>query len=83
MPARIGEPVTELSKFGWIIMSSGQDGHRIIYLAQSTTHDYEQLYRLDVLGLVDTSDGEQHIIYIEFKEELQGSTQGWYQTELP
>ena len=82
MPARIGEPVTELCKFGWIIMSPGQGGHHIVYLTMNT-HDYEQLYRFDVLGIADTLDGDQHIIYIEFREQLQGSTQGWYQTELP
>ena len=39
-------------------------------LDSSITHAYEQLYRLDVLGLVDTSDGDQNIIYTEFKEQL-------------
>ena len=53
-----------------------------MYLTQSITHDYEQLYRLDVLGLVDISDRDQNIIYTEFKEQLQWSTQG-YQTGLP
>ena len=57
-------------------MSPGQEW-------QSATHDYEQLYRLDVLSLVDTSDSDQHIVYTEFKEQLQQSTQSWYQTGLP
>ena len=81
IPARIGktgEPAAELIKFGWKIMSPGQEDHSNVYLTQSTTYDYEQLYRLDVLGLGDTEDGDQHIVYTEFKEQLQWSTQGWY-----
>ena len=86
MPARIGEtgePVAELTKFGWMIMSPGQEDHSIVYLTQTTTHDYEQLYRRDVLGIEDISDGDQHIVYTEFKEQLRRSAQGWYQTGLP
>ena len=48
-------------------------------LHSSTTHDDEQLYRLDVLDLAVTSD----IVYTEFKEQFQWSTQDWYQTGLP
>ena len=79
MPATIGktgEPVAELTKFGWMIMSPQQEDHSNVYLTQPTTHDYEQLYRLDVLGLTDISDGDQNIVYTEFKEQLQQSTQG-------
>ena len=45
---KTGEP------FGWMIMSPGQEDHSIVYLTQSTTHDYEQLYQVDVLGLADS-----------------------------
>ena len=69
MPAKIGK-TGELAKFGWMIMPPGQEGHSNMYLTQSITHDYEQLYRLDVLGLVDISDRDQNIIYTEFKEQL-------------
>ena len=81
MPAKIGK-TGELTKFGWMIMPPGPEGHSNVYLTHSITHGYEQLYRLAVLGLVDTSDGDQNIIYTEFKEQLQWSTQG-YQTGLP
>ena len=46
-------------------------------LDSSTTHDDEQLYRLDVLDLAVTSDGDQNIVYTEFKEQFQWSTQDW------
>ena len=53
-----------------MIMSPGQEDHSNVYLTQSTTHEYEQLYRLNVLGWGDTSDGGQRIVYTEFKEQL-------------
>lgn len=59
MPARngkIGKPVSELTKFGWMITSQGQGDHSNVYLTQSTTHDYEHLYQLHVLGLDNTSN---------------------------
>lgn len=52
MPARTrktGEPVAEVTKFGWTIMSLVQKGHANVYLTQSNNHDCEQLYWLDVL----------------------------------
>ena len=85
MPARIGktsESVAELIKLGWMIMSKGQEDHSKVYLTQSETHDYEQLCRLKVLGLDDTSDADQHTIYTEFKEQLQWSKNVWYQSEF-
>ena len=78
MPARTGktgEAVSELTKFGWMIILTGKGNHSNVYLTQSTTHNYEQLYWLDVFGPVDTSDGDQKIVYTEFQEQLQRSTQ--------
>ena len=80
VPARIGktgEPVAELTKFGWMIISPELEDHSNACLTQSIMHDYEQLYRLNVLGLADTSNGDQNIVYSEFKEQLQWSTQSW------
>ena len=81
MPARTrktGEAVAELTKSGWMIILTGKENHSNVYLTQSTTHNYEQLFWLDVLGLVDTSVGDQKIVYTEFQEQLQRSTQCWY-----
>ena len=47
IPARIGkagEPVAGLTKFGWMIMSPRQEDYPNVYLTQSVTHGYEQLY---------------------------------------
>ena len=86
MPARIGttgEPVAELTKFGWMIISPGKEDHSNVYLTQSTQHGYEQLYQPNVLGLGYTLDGDKDIVNIKFKEQLQRSTQGWNQTGFP
>ena len=78
MSARIGktgEPMAELSQFGWMIMSPGQEDHSNVYLTQLSTHEHEQLYRLDGLALGDTEDGDQDIVYTELKGKLQQSAQ--------
>ena len=85
-PARIGnqgEPIAELTKFGWIIMSSGTEQDLTgMYLTQASSGDYEQLCRLDVLGLEDQPTGDQAAICEEFKEQLIRSDEGWYETGL-
>ena len=62
-PARIGnlgEPIAELTKFGWIIMSpKTEQDLTSMYLTQTPSGDYEQLCRLDVLGLEDQPTGDQ------------------------
>ena len=70
MPARIGktdEPVAELTKFGWMIISPGKEDHSNVSLTQSTPHGYEQLYQPNVCGLGYTLDGDKHIVNIKFK----------------
>ena len=67
---KIGEPVVELAKFGWMIMSPGQESHSNVCLIQSTWHDYEHLYQLDALGLDNTSNADQYTVYTEFKEHF-------------
>ncbi|XP_028415664.1 uncharacterized protein LOC114539027 [Dendronephthya gigantea] len=80
-----GEPIAELTKFGWTIMSPG--GEKVdlnnMLLTQVHREDYEQLCRLDVLGLQDTPTGDQENVYSEFKEQLSRSEHGWYETNLP
>jgi hypothetical protein len=55
-----GEPVAELTKFGWTIMSPGEEVNlNNMLLTQVHRDDYEQLCRLDVLGLQDNATGDQ------------------------
>ena len=79
-----GEPVAELTKFGWTIMSPGEEINlNNMLLTQVHCEDYEQLCRLDVLGLRDSATGDQQNVYSEFKEQLTRSEEGWYETSLP
>ena len=79
-----GEPVAELTKFGWTIMSPGKEVDiSSMLLTQTAAADYEQLCKLDVLGIQDTAIGDQADVYEEFKEQLTRSAEGWYETGLP
>ena len=68
----------------------GQDGepvakfdHNTMLLMQTSQSDYEELCRVDVLGLADTPEQDQSMGHAEFKEQLQRSPEGWYETGLP
>lgn len=64
-----GEPVAEKTKLGWTIMSAGTEiDHTNMLLTQTSHVDYEELYRLDVLGLEDTPEHDQCAVYAEFRE---------------
>ena len=52
-------------------------------LKQTSQLEYEELCRLDVLGLADSPPYDQQAVYSEFKEQLVRSEQGWYETGLP
>ena len=80
-----GEPVAELTKFGWIIMSPGKEPLDItnMLLTQTSHVDYEELCHLDVLGLSDTPTNDQRNVYTEFQEQLTRDEKGWYETGLP
>ena len=42
-----------------------------------------QLYRMDVLGLEDSPNGDRNVVYAEFPEQLKRSPEGWYETGFP
>ena len=80
----IGEPVPEFTLFGWTIMSPGTEQNLdSMFLAQTTSTSYEELCRMDVLGLEDKPNGDQSVMYEEFIEQLSRSPEGWYETGLP
>lgn len=58
------------------------DLSKLILSTLTSRVDYEDLCRFDVLGFKDPSAGEQEQVYIEFKEQLQRSPEGWYQTGI-
>lgn len=66
-----GQPVAEKTTLGWTIMSPGHENEsNPTFLTQSTNVDFEQLCRLDVLGLSDAAANDQDVVYSEFKEQL-------------
>ena len=79
-----GEPVAEKTKLGWTIMSPGTEiDHTKMLLTQTSHVDYEELCRMDVLGLEDTPEHDQRAVYSEFREQLVRDPEGWYETSLP
>lgn len=82
---KLGQPVAELTRLGWTIMSPGKESIDTsnMLLAQTSQVDYEELCRLDVLGLEDTPINDQGSVFDEFKEQLTRHPSGWYETGLP
>ena len=79
----LGEPIGEKTKLGWTIISPGKEVDLSpMFLMQTSSLDYDELCRLDVLGLADSSTGDQTEVYAEFKEQLTRD-EGWYETGLP
>ena len=59
-----GEPIAEQTKFGWTIMSSGAEvdiGN--MFLTETSVAEYEELCRLDFLGLEDTPIGDHRVVH--------------------
>ena len=80
---QLGEPVAERTKFGWTIMSSGKDlDHSKMLLTQTSHTDYEDLCRLDILGLEDRPEHDKQTVHAEFREQLIRDPEGWYETGL-
>ena len=78
------EPIAEKTKLGWFIMSPGVEiDKQTMLLTQTSQTDFERLCRLDVLGLKDTSESDQGVVYEDFKENLARNPAGWYETNLP
>ena len=69
-----GQPVAEKTRLGWTLMSLRREDVIV---------DYEWLCSLDVLDLAYGHKNDQLEVYEEFKEELQRSPAGWYETKLP
>lgn len=73
IPAKIGttgQPIAELTRFGWTIMSPGKECFNVtnMLLAQTSRTEYEELCLQYVLGLEDKVANDQSGVYDEFKE---------------
>ena len=75
---KLGEHVAEKTKFGWTLMSPGKElDHSKMLLNQKSYTDYDELCRLDVLGLEDKAEQDQEAVYAEFREQLVRHPNGW------
>ena len=64
-------------------MSPGKEfDHSEMLLTQTSQVDYEDLCRMDVLGLEDKPEHDQHAVHVEFREQLVRDPEGWYETGL-
>ena len=78
------DPVVSYTKLGWTITSPGKEiDTTSMLLTQTSKVDYEELCKLDVLGLADSPSRDQVVVYDEFKEQLRRSEEVWYETGLP
>ena len=75
-----GEPIVELTRLGWVIISPGRelDLSKLMH-TRNTTNDYEQQCNLDVLGIKEPKT-EGDLIHQEFKEQLKQREDGRYET---
>ena len=65
-------------------MSPGQEFDKsVMFFTQTTQSNYKELCKLDILGLRDSADQDQTVIFEEFKERLTRPPEGWYETILP
>ena len=65
-----GDPVAELTKFGWFVMSPGADFDKTtVLMTQTSQSDYENLCSLNVLGIADSGENDQEMVYQDFKEK--------------
>ena len=66
-PPRVGQsgqPVAEKTKFGWTTLARNKEINcTAMLLTQTSQSDYEELCRLDVLGLADTPEHLQNEDY--------------------
>ena len=54
-----------------------------MFSTQTSVINYEELCKLDALGLEDKPSGDHEAVYEEFKEQLTMSREGWYKTGVP
>ncbi|XP_028413673.1 uncharacterized protein LOC114536529 [Dendronephthya gigantea] len=81
---REGDPVAERTKLGWMILSPGTEFEKTkMLMTQTSQVDFDKLCRLDVLGIADSAENDQLPVYQEFQEQLERSSEGWYETGLP
>ncbi len=58
-----GDPVAKYTKLGWFMLSPGEESVATRVLTQTSHIEYDELCRLDVLGLADSPQQDQREVY--------------------
>ena len=78
-----GEPIAELTKLGWYIISPGKENDIAnILFSQTSIHDYDKLCSLDCLGVSEKQDKPDDYVYEKFREQLGRGPRGYNETSL-
>ena len=79
---RPGEPIAELTKFGWVFASPGQEtGVTNMLFSKTSLHDYEKYCSLDCLGIEKRRDDSDYV-FEEFQKQMGHGPGGFYETNL-
>ena len=79
----VGQPTAEFTKLGWVVMSPGKEDLSRTYLTNAhPVCDYEQLCKLDVLGLQEREEETDESVYQKFRDQLRRDDNGRYETDL-
>ena len=62
-------------------MSPGKETLNKLMYTRTSTDDYENLYRLDVLGVTDVIH-DDNFVHQEYRKQLKQDKKGWYETGL-
>ena len=80
---KMTEPITEQTKMGWVIMSPGRESDLVSSLyARTSVSDFDRLCGIDVLGVEENHLSHDENVYKKFKQQLERSEGGWYETGL-
>ena len=75
-----GEPIAELTNFGWIIVSPAQKtGVADMLFSKMSLHYYEIFCSLDCLSIKERRDNSNYV-YEKFKKQLERGLGGFYET---
>ena len=63
------KPVAELTRFGWVIMSGGNEiSLNNLILLRTSIDGYEKFCNLNVLGVQDIPKTHEDVVHTNFKE---------------
>ena len=76
-----GEPVAELTRFRWVIMSPGNEINLTnLMLSKTSIDDYKKLCNLDELAVQNIPKTHEDIVHTSFEEKSKQRDEGWYET---